>query len=129
MEADNVLADDMDAGGPEFTPFFGIIWKTNGGDIGSQRIEPDIHDMVLAAWNLDAPVKAGARDGQVFQPAFYKFDCFIFTALGAHELWVGRVIIQQRLFIFGQPEKPAFFNRPLNRCALGGQLLAPFPIG
>ena len=74
METDNVLADDMDAGGPEFAPFFGIIWKTNGGDIGSQRIKPDIHDMVFAAGNFDAPIETGARNGQVFQAAFNDAD-------------------------------------------------------
>ena len=60
MKPDNVFADDMDASWPKFTPFFGIIWKTNGGDIGGQRIKPDVHDMVLAARNLDPPVKTGA---------------------------------------------------------------------
>ena len=80
--------------------------------------------MIFAAGNFDAPIETGARNRQVFQAAFNELYRFIFPAIGSDKVRMRGIIFEQRLFIFRKPEKPAFFNRPFNLCALRRKLLA-----
>ena len=43
MEADDVLADQVDIGGPEAVIAVLVVGKTDPGHIGGERIYPDIH--------------------------------------------------------------------------------------
>ena len=127
MEADNVLADNMHAGGPVFAPFLGIVGKADARNIGRQRVEPDIHDMVFATRNFHAPVEAGPRHRKIAQTAFYKADGFVPAAFRANEIGLVFIEFEQLLFIFGQPEKPGFLGGPLNRRTLWREFRCPLP--
>ena len=77
--------------------------------------------MIVAARNLNAPVKARPADREIAQAALDKGDHFIAAAVRLQKA-VGLEQLEQRVFIIGQTEKPAFLDRPLNRRPLWGKL-------
>ena len=128
VETDNILADQMQAGGPVFPPFLRVVGKANARNISDQRVEPNIHDMVFTTRNLHAPIEAGPRHRKVTQAAFDEAQRFVAPAFGPHEIGVRGVKIQQWLLIFGKAEKPGFLGRPFHRRTLRGKFNAPFPV-
>ena len=78
MEAQDILADHVQIGRPESAEQVAIgIRVPHSGYVVGQRVEPDIHDVVVIARHRHAPVEGGARDGQVPQPALHKADHLI----------------------------------------------------
>ena len=80
VEAHDVLADQMEAGRPEFVPKFAAIRVSETGNVIRQSIDPDIHHVVFTARNLDAPVKTGPADGQILEAAFHERDHLVTAA-------------------------------------------------
>src|SRR3546814_18300033 len=96
MEANDVLADDVEIGRLEFPVTLGIrVRIADARQIVRQRIDPDVHDMAWAAGNGDAPVKARARDRQVRQASSDEAHHFIATAVGLDE--IGRASCRGRV--------------------------------
>ncbi len=129
VEADNILADNVDIGGPEAREIAAFVWIANAGHIGGERIDPDIHHVAGRVGHGHTPIKAGARNTQILEAAFHKAQHFVAAAFGANEVGIVPVKRQQRLLIFGEAEKPCFLRRPLNGRALRRELRAPFPFG
>src|SRR5262249_20877085 len=97
MEADDVLADQVDVRRPVAAPKFGIVRIAEAGDVVGQRVEPDIHYMAVASRHWDAPVKARPRNAEVLQSAFDKADNLIPPAVRLDEIRICRIKVEQRL--------------------------------
>ena len=93
VEANDVLADQMDVGGPVFGIVAGRVGIADRGHVGGQRVDPDVHHMIGRAGNLDPPVEAGARDAEVAQAALDEADNLVAATVGADE--VGIVAVQR----------------------------------
>ena len=85
MEADDILADQVDVGRPIALEQLSAIGIADTGQIIGQRVEPDVHDMVRAARNLHPPVEAGARDRQVAEAALDEAQHLVAAAVGLNE--------------------------------------------
>ena len=66
------------------------------GDVVGERVEPDVDDVLFVAGDGDAPVEAGAGDGEVAQAALDEAMTSLRRGLGADELRVGLVVLEQR---------------------------------
>jgi len=121
VEADDVLADDVEIGRPVFGKFAVRIRVADAGDVIGQRVQPDIHDVFFIARHRHAPVEGGAGDGEVLQPALHKRDDLVPAAFGLDEFGVFLVIAQQFFGIGGEAEEIARLHHPFDRRAGGGQ--------
>ena len=61
VEADHVLADQVNVGGPEAAEKLGVLRISKAGDVIRQGIEPDIHDVIVASGDLHSPVEASSE--------------------------------------------------------------------
>ena len=70
VEAGDVLADNVQAGGPvffkELAALAAVVAKA--GDIVGQRIQPDVDDVLGVEVHRDAPLYGGAGHAQVLEP-------------------------------------------------------------
>src|SRR5437764_8616516 len=83
----NVLADHMQIGRPIFLELFAFgIWKAYGGDVIGQRVDPDIHDVLGIAGDLYSPVKRGARERKILQPAAHEACDFVEPLFRQHKV-------------------------------------------
>ena len=128
VEPDNVLADQVQVCRPILGVVTAFVGKADPGQVIGQRIDPHVHDVVIAARNLDPPVKAGARHGKIAQPCFYEGDHLVAAAFRAQETGSFQEG-QQLVLIGGETKEPAFLNGPFDRCALGRELLAALALG
>ena len=100
VEPHDILADDMNIGGPEFhIGFRGFIGKTGRGDIIGQRVQPDIHDMLVIARHRNAPIETGARNGQIRQPLFHEIHHFVAAIMRQDEIRICFIMRQQLVAI------------------------------
>jgi hypothetical protein len=65
VEAQDVLADEVDVGRPPLRESIGIIRIARRGDVVGQRVQPDIHHMRRVARHGHAPAEGGAADRKV----------------------------------------------------------------
>jgi len=73
-----ILAHQMYVGGPEFFIQFVIYAAVSQGRyVVGKSVDPNVHYMPGIKGNLDAPVKGGAGNTEILQPAFNKADHFI----------------------------------------------------
>jgi hypothetical protein len=124
VEAHHVLADHVEVRGPELLPQLAAVGIADAGDIVGQSVEPDVHDVVVAARHLDAPVEAGPRDGKVREPALDEAQHLVAPALRADEAGIVPIMVEQLLLVGRKPEEPAFLHRPFDLGALGRKPLA-----
>src|SRR5690349_18752875 len=85
--------------------------------------------MLATARHRYAPVEAGARNAEILQAAFDEADDLVAAALRLDEVRVRRVMVEQRLLVFRQPEEPTLLDRPFDRRTLRRQLHAIFAVG
>src|SRR5581483_9230009 len=67
----------------------------DAGDVGQQRVEPDVDGEALVPRHADAPALAGARDVQVLQALLDQRDDLVAPALRLDEVGVLLVVAQQ----------------------------------
>src|SRR5665213_2176442 len=70
MEAPNIFANYMGGSWPIMCTWIAGIRKASGRDIIGECVNPNIHHMLGMAWHRNAPIKCGAADREIFQPAF-----------------------------------------------------------
>jgi hypothetical protein len=128
VEADDVLADQVQVGRPELRHLGGFVGIAEAGEVVGQRVDPHVHHVVLAAGHLDAPVEAGAADREVAQPALDEAPDLVQAARRAHEVGIVAVEREQRLLVLRQAEEPGFLDRPFDRRALRRELFAPLAL-
>src|SRR3546814_6500554 len=60
-------------------------------------------------------------------PTLDEAQNLVAATLGSDEIGVGRIMIEQCLLVFGEPEEPCLLSSPFDRGAVGREL-APFPL-
>ena len=93
------------------------IGKADRGDVIGQRVDPHIHDVLVAAGHADAPVEGGARDREVLQAAAHEARDFVQALLRQHEVRHARVELEQLVLVGREPEEIAFLLDPFDRRA------------
>ena len=128
VEPDNILPDQVHAGGPEFAPFLGVCRITEPGDVVGQRIDPDIHYVLVTARHLYAPVEAGAADRKISEALRNEGYHLVPPAFGFEK---ARPVEQfeQSVLIIGETEEPAFLDSPFDRRALRRKAVAVLALG
>ena len=97
-----------------------LVGKADAGDVIGQRVDPHIHDVLVAAGHAHAPVEGGARDRQVLQAAAHEARHLVQALLRQHVIRL-LVELQQLVRIGRQPEEIALLLHPFDRRAgLGG---------
>ena len=67
MEADDFLANDVDAGPVLVILVVAVVFIAQRGDIVGQGVQPDIDHVLAVKVHGDAPCKAGAGNAQILQ--------------------------------------------------------------
>ena len=129
MEPHNVLADQVQVGGPVARKITVDVGIADCCHIRGQRIDPHIHDMIGRSRHFHAPVKAGPRDAEVAQATLDKADHFVAAAIGTDEVGLVGIKSEQPVLIVRQAEEPAFLDGPFDRRSLWRQARAALPVG
>ena len=116
MEARDVLADDMNVGGPEFGAR-AVVRETGGGDVVGQRVDPDIHHMLRIARNWYAPAEIGAADRKIGQAALDEGDDLVAIFFRRDEFGMGFVIREEPAGVGREAKKVALLLDPFGRSA------------
>ncbi|OPZ80094.1 MAG: hypothetical protein BWY75_03875 [bacterium ADurb.Bin425] len=61
VELGDVFADEMEVCRPVLLEVLAVGEITRPGDVIGEGIHPNINDLVVIAWNIDAPIKRFAR--------------------------------------------------------------------
>ena len=118
VEANDVLADDVQIGRPETPIPVGLIGEADARDVIGERIDPDVHHVIGGVRYLHAPVESGARDREVLQAAFDEAHHLIAACVRADEIGLALIERQKLVLIGRQPEKIGLFLDPFHRRAL-----------
>ncbi len=119
VEAQDVLADHVQIGGPEMPARIGLVRKAGSGDVVRQRIEPDIHHVAVRARHRHAPGEGGAADREILEPRLHETDHLVAPALGRDEVGVRLVEREQPVLPGRETEEPGRLLHPLHRRAGG----------
>ena len=113
MEARDVFADEVILHGPARIEFAGAVGVgvADAGQVCKQGIRPDVADMALVESQRNAPVEGGTRDGQILQAALDERDDFVATRLGADEIGMGLVELEEAVLEFRKLEEPVLLAR------------------
>src|ERR1700684_3326014 len=111
----------MQVGGPEATAL--VLRATDGAEICSESVEPDIENMRLLAGNGNAPADRSARDAEIAQATFDEGEDFIAARFGLNEVGILSVEIEQDVLKRRELEEIVVFGDGLGRAsALGARL-------
>ena len=113
VEARDVLADHVQAGGPPFLEPLFVPAVADGRRIVNQRVEPDIDHARGIEGYRNAPRLPGATHRDVFQPAFNQPQDLVAANVGLDEARVLGEVLQQRLLVLREPEEPVLLLDPL----------------
>ena len=123
MEAHDVLADDMQVGGPVGRAL-ALLRKAGGGQVVGQGVDPHIHDVLLVAGHGNAPVEGRPRDRQVAQARAHEGHHLVAPLGRADEVGIVLVERQQPVLELRQLEEIAFLGHPFDGRALRAVALA-----
>ena len=117
VEADDLLADEVEIGRPVFgeagNVLGGIAAIADGGDVVDQRVEPDVDDVLRIVGDGNAPLEAGARDGEVFEAAAHEAEDLVAAGFGFDRECAGFDEFDQLRLILREAEEIVFFGDPL----------------
>ena len=110
MEADDLLAHQMQVGGPELPIQLVMIGGVaQRGDVVGQRVQPHIHSVLGVEVHRNAPLDGGTADAQILQAGLKEIvDHFIFAGRGLDEIGVLLDILDQPVLILAQLEEIGF---------------------
>ena len=108
MEAEDVLADDLQIGRPVFPVQLALFVDgvAERRDIVGQRVDPDVDDVAGIEFHRYAPLEGGTADAEVLHAGFDEvIDHFLLAGFRGDEVGVGFDIVLKTLLILGQLEK------------------------
>ena len=125
VELEDILAEDLDVGGPEFGTGSlggavqgagegGITERGGDGDVIGEGVEPDVGDERGVERDGDAPVEAGGGPGtaEVFERiVFEETEDFIAAIVGFDEIGVGFDVIDEPRLVFAEAEIVVVFDQ------------------
>ena len=117
VEADDLLADQVQVGGPEVLAF-------DRAHVSGQRVEPDVEDVVAFDRHRDAPLDGRAADRKIVQPLLDERDHFVAARLGLDEIRLLFVELQQLVLKRRELEEVVLFGDGLGRTAAVGARIA-----
>ena len=119
MEADNFLADQMDIRRPVLLEQRVIVRAVaQRGNVVAQRVNPDVHRVLLVERDRDAPLDGRAADAQVFQPRTEEVvQHLVGAAGGLDEVRMLLDVLNQPFGVLLQSEEVGFFTRLFHRAA------------
>ena len=107
VELEDVLADQVDVGGPELLRQ--VLAGSRVGEcrvVVEQGVDPDVDHLRLVPRHRDAPLQPGAAEREVAQAPLDEGERLVVAVLRRHEVGPLRVEALERLLEGGQPEEP-----------------------
>ncbi len=134
VEADDVLADDVDAVRivePVALEQLAVLGVVERGDVVAERVDPDVHHLVGIARHGHAPAVTAtglARDGEILQPLVDEREHLLAAVLRLDQHFVTGDQVAQSILVGGEAEEVVLLVDPLrlgavDRAALVDQLL------
>ena len=120
MEAQDVLADHVQVGGPEFLEIVASLFTfcvTHAGHVARERVIPDVNHLIGIIRPWDTPLQSPATDRDVSEAALDEADHFIAPVFGLHKLGVVPVKLQQALLKCGESKEIVLFIDQFRRAA------------
>ena len=105
VEADDLLADDMDSGPVLLIIVVAVIEVAEGGDVVGQGIHPHIDHMARVEVHGHAPGEAGAGDAQVLKAGLDEVVDHLIDAGGGLEEVAGLQQLLHGLCVLGETEE------------------------
>ena len=115
VEAGDVLAHEMVLNGPaaiELDLALGVA-VADAREVRDERVGPHVEHVALIPRHGDAPVEAGAGDGQILQAALHEGDDLVATADRSDEVGVLVVEGEELVLELGELEEPVLLARGL----------------
>ncbi len=127
VETQNVLADDVYIGGPEFVEQFRLLRVigvvAERGDIVGKRIDPHIGDMLFVKGNRNAPLERAARNAEILQARLEEIvDHFLLACFRLDKLGMRLDILHQLVRVIAHLEEVGFLLCAADRRAAVGAL-------
>ena len=115
METNDVLADEVQIGGPILFILFAVIAVrriSQPRDIVRQRVQPDVHDVLLVERHLNPPLERGSGNAEILQPLQKKIvHHFVLAGNGLNKFGVRVDMLNQPVRIFSHFEEIRFLFR------------------
>ena len=129
VEADNVLAHDVELRGPAIgqlgAGLIGVDAIADSRHVVEQRVEPHVGHMALVERDLDAPVKARAAHGKVVETALDKAAHLVHAERGLNKIGMLVIELEQLVLEGGKLKEVGLLLHALERTvAVGAQVLA-----
>ena len=106
MEAQDILADDMDIRRPEGSEIpFRIIRIAESGDVVGKGVEPDVDDMPFIPRHRNPPGKGGAGNRKIAQPLANEIEDFVAPGARLNEVGICLDMPEQLLLVFAHAEE------------------------
>ena len=109
METDDFLAHQMDIRRPVFMEHLVVGTIFNGGQIVQQSVEPYVYHVLGIKRHLDAPVKTGTGDAQIFQTLLHEVDHLVAAGSRLDEIRMLLNIFEPAFLVLAHLEKITFF--------------------
>ena len=124
MEAHDLLADQMHIRRPVFAEQFIVVGAVaQGGDVVAQRVQPDIHRVLLVEGHGDAPLDGRAADAQVVQARAQEvIEHLVGAGGGLDEVGMLLDVLDQPVLVLAQLEEVAFLPGLFHGTAAVGAL-------
>ena len=85
MKAHDFFADQMQVRGPEIVAL-AVPLPAHGRQVGHQRVEPDVEDVIAFYRDRDAPFDGGPADRKIIETLLHKGDHFVAPRFGLYEV-------------------------------------------
>ena len=115
VEAEDVLADQVDIGRPQPLEQQRIGAIPGRGDVVEESVDPDVEDVVIVPRHGDTPVERRPGDREVLQPLLDERDDLVASALRLDELRMLLVVVEQLLGVLREPEEVVGLRQHLDR--------------
>ena len=113
MEANDLFADHVQVGGPELGKAFlvlrGVAAVSDGGDVVTKSVEPDIDDVLGVVGDGYSPGETAARYGEIAESAAQEGDDFVAARVRLYEFGMLLEVVEQRLLHGGELEVVVLF--------------------
>ena len=124
MEANDFLADHVQIGRPVFLKCFLSAFVrrsvSDRGDVVCQRVQPHVDHVLGIVRHRNAPGKRGAADGEITQSGAHERHHLVPPGLGANEIGLLGVQLQQLVLKRRKPEEVILFLHRFGRASALG---------
>ena len=114
VESENILADEVDVGGPVFFELLAVLSvhvKAGECDVVAQCVDPYVDDVTGRKLNGNAPCEGGAGYAQILQAGTDEVvEHFVLSGFGLDELGVILDVFFQHGSVLGELEEVCFFS-------------------